>query len=116
MEGYISQIIGPVVDVHFPEAEGKHQLPAIHEALAVQRENAAPLTVEVQQHIGEKMVRTVAMESTDGLRRQMKVQTLGAPISMPVGEQIRGRLMNVTGDSIDGMRPLDRTGAASIHH
>ena len=115
MEGYISQIIGPVVDVHFPDVEKKRQLPAINEALAIRRENGAELIVEVQQHIGEHTVRTIAMDSTDGLRRHMKVNSLGRSISMPVGDQIKGRLMNVTGQNIDGMRPLDRTGEASIH-
>lgn len=66
MEGYISQIIGPVVDVHFPDAEEKRQLPAIHEALAIRRSNGTELIIEVQQHIGERTVRTVAMDSTDG--------------------------------------------------
>ena len=113
MEGYISQIIGPVVDVRFPETEG--QLPAIDEALSIRRENGTELVVEVQQHIGEHTVRTVAMDSTDGLRRHMRVVPLGRAISMPVGDQIKGRLMNVTGESIDGMRELDRTGEASIH-
>ena len=113
MEGYISQIIGPVVDVRFPETEG--QLPAIDEALSIRRENGTELVVEVQQHIGEHTVRTVAMDSTDGLCRHMRVVPLGRAISMPVGDQIKGRLMNVTGESIDGMRGLDRTGEASIH-
>ena len=112
-EGFISQIIGPVVDVRFPETEG--QLPAIDEALSIRRENGTELVVEVQQHIGEHTVRTVAMDSTDGLRRHMRVTPLGRAISMPVGDQIKGRLMNVTGESIDGMRELDRTGEASIH-
>ena len=115
MEGYISQIIGPVVDVHFPDAEEKRQLPAIHEALAIRRSNGTELIIEVQQHIGERTVRTVAMDSTDGLRRHLKVTRLGGAIAMPVGEQVRGRLMNVTGDSIDGMRTLDRNGALPIH-
>lgn len=115
MEGYISQIIGPVVDVHFPDAKDKGQLPAINEALSIRRSNNTELIIEVQQHIGERTVRTVAMDSTDGLRRHLKVTPLGGAISMPVGEQVRGRLMNVTGENIDGMRTLDRTGALSIH-
>lgn len=115
IEGYISQIIGPVVDVHFPEAEGKHQLPAIHQALSIKRQNGAELIAEVQQHIGEQTVRTIAMDSTDGLKRHMKVTQLGTSISMPTGEQIKGRVMNVTGNCIDGMKPLDHAGAAQIH-
>ncbi|MBP3356073.1 MAG: F0F1 ATP synthase subunit beta, partial [Rikenellaceae bacterium] len=115
LQGYISQIIGPVVDVYFPDAEEKQRLPAINEAMSIRRDNGAELIVEVQQHIGEHTVRTIAMDSTDGLRRHMPVKVLGGPISMPVGDQIKGRLMNVTGESIDGMRGLDRTHTASIH-
>ena len=115
MTGYISQIIGPVVDVHFPINDQKRELPAIHEALVVKRDGATDLIVEVQQHIGEHTVRTVAMDSTDGLRRGMTVEALGTSISMPVGDQIKGRLMNVTGMEIDGMRALEREGATSIH-
>ena len=114
-QGYISQVVGPVVDIHFPEISGKEQLPAIHEALTVDREGASPLIVEVQQHIGEMTVRTVAMDSTDGLRRGMSVKAMGSPISMPVGNQIKGRLMNVVGEEIDGMRKLEHSGAMSIH-
>lgn len=115
MTGYISQIIGPVVDVHFPADEQSRELPAIHEALLVKRDGTTDLVVEVQQHVGERTVRTVAMDSTDGLRRGMVVEAIGSPISMPVGDQIKGRLMNVTGMEIDGMRELDREGATSIH-
>ncbi len=115
MTGYISQIIGPVVDVHFPINDQKRELPAIHEALVVKRDGATDLIVEVQQHIGEHTVRTVAMDSTDGLRRGMTVEALGTSISMPVGDQVKGRLMNVTGMEIDGMRTLEREGATSIH-
>ena len=113
--GHISQVIGPVVDVYFEGGEkAEAVLPAIHEALEIKRPNGKRLIVEVQQHIGENTVRTVAMDSTDGLQRGMKARPLGGPITMPVGDQIKGRLMNVTGDSIDGMRELDRTGAYPI--
>ena len=98
IKGYISQIIGPVVDVCFQDMEQGEHLPAINEALVVQRDNGGRLILEVQQHIGQKTVRTVAMDSTDGLRRQMEVEALGEPISMPVGDQIKGRLMNVVGN------------------
>ena len=114
-QGYISQIIGPVVDVRFPSIRRKEQLPAINEALSIERDNSPQLIVEVQQHIGERTVRTVAMDSTEGLRRGMAVKAIGSPISMPIGEQIKGRLMNVTGSEIDGMRTLNRDGASSIH-
>ena len=113
--GHISQIIGPVVDVNFPDLGENHSLPAIHEAMSIPRENNTDLIIEVQQHIGENTVRTIAMDSTDGLQRHMKVTALGRSISMPVGNQIKGRLMNVIGEQIDGMRPLDRSHTASIH-
>ena len=90
-------------------------LPSIHDALEIKRSNGKRLIVEVQQHIGENTVRTVAMDSTDGLQRVMTVHPLGGPTTMPIGTQIKGRLMNVVGDSIDGMKELDRTGAYPIH-
>ena len=113
--GHISQVIGPVVDVYFEGTESDLILPSIHDALEIKRHNGKKLIVEVQQHIGENTVRTVAMDSTDGLQRGMKVFPTGGPITMPVGEQIKGRLMNVVGDSIDGMKELNREGAYSIH-
>ena len=116
LKGHISQIIGPVVDVHFDlsdDADG--QLPAINEALIINRPDGRTLLVEVQQHIGEDTVRTVAMDSTDGLRRGLEAVCTGGPITMPVGPQIRGRVMNVTGQTIDGMTKLDREGAFPIH-
>ena len=113
--GHISQVIGPVVDVYFEGTEAEMMLPSIHDALEIKRSNGKRLIVEVQQHIGENTVRTVAMDSTDGLQRGMKVHPLGGPITMPIGTQIKGRLMNVVGDSIDGMKELDRTGAYPIH-
>jgi F-type H+-transporting ATPase subunit beta len=114
--GHISQIIGPVVDVFF-DLKGKEEikLPAINDALRIDRGNGKELIVEVQQHIGENTVRAVAMDSTDGLRRGLKATAIGTPISMPIGEQVKGRLMNVIGDSIDGMKTLDKKGAYPIH-
>src|SRR5659263_97414 len=114
--GHISQIIGPVVDVFFDLKEkDEHKLPPIHEALSIDRGDGKQLIVEIQQHIGENTVRTVAMDSTDGLRRGLKATAMGSPISMPIGDQVKGRLMNVIGDSIDGMKPLDKKGAYPIH-
>ena len=114
--GHISQIIGPVVDVFFKADEnGELRLPSINDALSIKRQNGNELIVEVQQHIGENTVRCVAMDSTDGLCRGLKAVALGRPISMPVGNQVKGRLMNVIGDSIDGMKPLDKEGAYPIH-
>lgn len=114
--GYISQIIGPVVDVHF-ESEKQEQptLPPIHDALSITRSDGKQLIVEVQQHIGENTVRTVAMDTTDGLRRGLEVVPLGGPITMPIGAQVKGRLMNVVGDPIDGLASFDKTGAFPIH-
>ena len=116
IKGNISQVIGPVVDVHFDLSEDtQRQIPAIHEALSVNRGNGRNLILEVQQHIGEDTVRTVAMDSTDGLSRGMEVISTGSPIMMPVGGQIRGRVMNVTGEAIDGMKELQMHGAFPIH-
>ena len=115
--GHISQVIGPVVDVYFEghDLDAALLLPSIHDALTIKRDDGRTLVVEVQQHIGEDTVRTVAMDSTDGLRRGMEVIPTGKPITMPVGEQIKGRLMNVVGEAVDGMRPLDKEGAYPIH-
>jgi F-type H+-transporting ATPase subunit beta len=111
--GLISQIIGPVVDVTF-EMIGE-DMPNVLDALEIKREDGTVLVVECQQHIGEKTVRTIAMDSTDGLRRGMEVVATGQPIIMPVGDQIKGRLMNVTGEPIDGLGPLDKKGGYPIH-
>ena len=92
-KGKIAQIIGPVVDVDFE----KDQLPRILNALYIDREDGSRLYLEVAQHLGENRVRTIAMDSTDGLVRQTEVVDSGSPISMPVGEDIRGRLFNVVG-------------------
>ena len=96
--GKIAQIIGPVVDVDFEQG----QLPAVLNALYVERDGNK-IVLEVAQHLGENRVRTVAMDSTDGLVRQMDVHDTGSPISMPVGDDIRGRLFNIVGEAIDGI-------------
>ena len=111
--GVISQVIGPVVDVTF-ESAGT-EMPNILDALEITRQDGTVLVVECQQHIGEKTVRAIAMDSTDGLQRGMEVVATGLPIVMPVGEQIRGRLMNVTGMPIDGLGALDKKGGYPIH-
>ena len=116
IKGHISQIVGPVVDVHFDLPEiSENALPPIHEALQVNRGESSRLIIEVQQHIGENTVRCVAMDSTDGLSRGMEVISTGGYIRMPRGEQIRGRVMNVTGDPIDGLSKLDSSDALPIH-
>ena len=114
--GHISQIIGPVVDVYFElNGTGNADLPAINDALTVIRDNGKPIVLEVQQHIGENTVRTVAMDSTDGLRRKMPVIASGSPINMPSGLKTRGRLLNVTGDAIDGLKDLEKDAHNPIH-
>ena len=110
--------IGPVVDVYFKLEEGQdaeQSLPKIHDALTIARNDGRTLVIEVQQHIGEDTVRCVAMDSTDGLKRGMEVVPAGHPISMPVGSQIKGRVMNVVGDAIDGMKELDKAEGFPIH-
>ena len=115
--GHISQVIGPVIDVFFEGLviDAELRLPRIHDALEIKRPDGRILVAEVQQHIGEDTVRTVAMDSTAGLRRGMEVVSTGQPITMPVGDQVKGRMMNVTGNAIDGMKELDRKGAYPIH-
>lgn len=112
--GEVVQVIGPVVDVSFEKAGV--DLPEIHDALLIDRGTDRPLVVEVHQHIGEHVVRTVAMDSTDGLRRGLKVTLMGGPITMPVGDQVRGRVLNVIGDAIDGMPQLDKTNGYPVHN
>jgi F-type H+-transporting ATPase subunit beta len=110
--GEIVQIIGPVLDVHFEEGE----LPEIYHALTVQREQGGELvTAEVQQHLGNNWVRAVAMQSTDGLRRGMKVTNTGGPITVPVGKETLGRLFNVVGEPIDGKGPVKGDRRDPIH-
>jgi len=107
-KGKIIQVIGPVVDVSF-EKEGS-ELPSIYDALEIPREGKESLIIECQQHIGENTIRCVAMDSTDGLKRGTEVTSLGSPIRMPKGEIALGRLLNVVGDSIDGLEQLPKEG------
>lgn len=115
--GYISQVIGAVIDVRFENDKNGAdvQLPAIHEALSVKCSDGRELILEVQQHIGDDTVRTVAMDRTSGLSRGMQAVATGSVITMPVGEQIKGRMLNVVGTAIDGMRELTRENAYPIH-
>ena len=115
--GHISQIIGPVIDVFF-ETDGQDAekvLPKIHEALRITRPDGRTLIAEVQQHIGETTVRCVAMDNTDGLQRGLEAVSIGSPILMPAGDQIKGRMLNVIGQPIDGMKDFDMGGAYPIH-
>ncbi|MFH0829085.1 MAG: F0F1 ATP synthase subunit beta [Candidatus Kerfeldbacteria bacterium] len=107
--GSITQVIGPVVDVRFVG-----DLPPIHTALTVEREGGT-LVLEVQQHIGSNSVRSVAMSTTDGLSRGMDVITTGGPITVPVGPETLGRMLNVIGDSIDGKGPVKTKERYPIH-
>jgi len=111
--GKVSQIIGPVVDVIFED--DSTELPHIYDSLEITRENGSKLILECQQHIGEDTVRTISMETTDGVSRGTEVVATGAPIKMPAGEHIKGRVFNVIGDAIDGMEDLDKTSGLPIH-
>ncbi|MCD4772510.1 MAG: F0F1 ATP synthase subunit beta [Bacteroidales bacterium] len=111
-KGKIAQIIGPVIDVSFDQDSN---LPSIYDALEVKNDKGNSIILECQQDIGENTIRTVAMDSTDGLRRGMEVVSTGSPISMPIGEQVRGRLFNVIGNPIDGLGDIDRTNTYPIH-
>jgi F-type H+/Na+-transporting ATPase subunit beta len=112
--GKIIQVIGPVADISF-EQEGS-KLPKILDALEVIKEDGQKIIFECQQHIGENSVRAIAMESTDGLSRGMKVIATGAQIKMPVGDQVKGRLLNVIGDTIDGIGQLPKDNGYQIHN
>ncbi len=113
LTGEIVQIIGPVVDVMFDNKDDK--LPNIYDSLEIERENGEILVLECQQHVGGNTVRTIAMDSTDGLYRGVKVTSDGNPIKMPHGDQVKGRLMNVVGKSIDGMKSIDNSDGDPIH-
>ena len=112
-KGKIVQVIGPVVDVEFTE-----QLPAIYNALTVENSvggESSTLTLEVQQHLGDNWVRAVAMSSTEGLKRGYEVTDSGAPISMPVGEGVMGRVFDVTGQPVDDRGPVKADKRYPIH-
>jgi F-type H+-transporting ATPase subunit beta len=112
--GQIITIIGPVIDVSFEEYA--EDLPSIHEALTIERENGQKLIIECQQHIGEHTIRTIAMDSTDGLQRGMKVHATGEPIKMPKGDTVKGRLLNVVGEAIDGLGEVDSSQGYQVHN
>ena len=111
--GKISQIIGPVIDVRFDSANAV--LPNILDALEITKENGQKIVLEVQKHIGEDSIRAIAMDATEGVRRGMDVVATGAGIKMPIGDAVKGRLFNVVGDAIDGIKEVDKTGGRSIH-
>jgi F-type H+/Na+-transporting ATPase subunit beta len=107
LKGKVIQVIGPVVDVSFEHAG--EDMPTINDALEIIRETGN-LTIECQQHIGENTIRCIAMDATDGIRRGMEVISSGSPIRMPKGEAALGRLLNVTGNPVDGLEPLPKDG------
>jgi len=109
-KGKISQIIGVVVDVHFPE-----NLPSIYNALETKTPNGEDLILEVQQHLGSNTVRTIAMNTTDGLQRETEVVDTGKPISVPVGPKTLGRMFSVTGEVIDGLGAIKSDKTYPIH-
>ena len=110
-EGLITQIIGPVIDVEFQQGE----LPEIYNALNITMEDGTVVVAEVQQMLGSNRVRTVAMSSTDGLKRGMKVVNTGEPIKVPVGKPILGRILNVIGEPVDQMGPIETNDYLPIH-
>src|SRR5215470_15633118 len=113
-KGKIVQVIGPVVDVEFPD-----QLPAIYNALSVDfdvpGQGRTRQTLEVEQHLGDNWVRTVAMGSTEGLKRGFEVIDTGGPISMPVGDGVMGRVFDVTGTPVDERGPVQAEKRYPIH-
>ncbi len=106
------QVIGAVVDVHFPD---ENSLPEILNSLEIKRKDGSTLVLEVQQHLGEDSVRAIAMDATEGLVRGEQVFDKGNPIKMPTGEAINGRLFNVTGDPIDGLPVVSKDNGRAIH-
>ena len=112
IKGEISQIIGPVIDISFANSES---LPNLLDAIEIIRKDGTKVILECQKHIGEDSVRTVAMDSTDGLMRGMEAIAMGKPISMPTGEEVKGRLFNVVGDPIDGIDAVDVGERLPIH-
>ena len=112
IKGKISQIIGPVIDVLFQEVE---ELPKIYDALEIKKSNGETVVLEVEQHIGEDMVRCISMDATDGLQRGQEVVATGNQITMPTGDGVNGRLFNVVGNAIDGLPNLSKDGGLPIH-
>jgi len=110
-KGYVNQIIGPVLDVTFPEGK----LPAIYNALEIKLEDGSVTILEVQQLLGDNKVRTVSMRSTDGLKRGVEVIDLGRPITVPVGTPTLGRIFNVIGEPVDEQGEVTATERLPIH-
>ena len=110
--GKVVQVIGPVIDVSFADED---KLPNIYDSLLIKREDGSELVLECQQHIGEDTVRAVAMDATEGISRGTEVINTGKPIVMPIGDKVKGRLFNVTGDTIDGIGAISKENGYPIH-
>ncbi|MCH2213823.1 MAG: F0F1 ATP synthase subunit beta [Flavobacteriales bacterium] len=110
--GKVVQVIGPVIDVSFADEQN---LPNIYDSLVIKRADGSQLVLECQQHVGEDTVRTISMEATDGIARGTEVINTGQPIVMPTGDEVKGRLFNVTGDAIDGIGQVSKEGGYPIH-
>jgi len=110
MQGKITQIIGPVVDVYFEK-----ELPAIYDALIVQVDKNKTITLEVALHMGDHVVRTIAIEPTEGLKRDLLVKATNSSIKVPVGKEVLGRIFNVLGEPIDNGKPLGKVKTTSVH-
>ena len=109
-KGILTQVIGPVVDVAF-----KDNLPGIYNALTVTADDGRKIVLEVQQHVGDDVVRTIAMDATEGLQRGLEVIDTGAPITIPVGTAVLGRILNVLGEAVDNEGPIEATEFLPIH-
>ena len=109
-KGILTQIIGPVIDVEF-----KNELPSIYNALKVKSADGKELVLEVQQHLGNNVVRTIAMDATEGLQRGMEVIDTGSPIRVPVGKAVLGRILNVLGEPVDDCGPVETEDYLPIH-
>jgi F-type H+-transporting ATPase subunit beta len=112
IKGRVSQVIGPVVDVAFDNGVA---LPNIFDALEARKSDGTRVVLEVQAHVGENAVRAISMDSTDGFTRGLEVVSTGSAIKMPTGDQIRGRLFNVSGEAIDGINTVDASNGLPIH-
>ena len=112
IKGKVSQVIGPVIDVSFEKGV---ELPSIFDALEVRKEDGSRVVLEVQSHTGEGTVRTISMDSTDGFMRGMEVVSTGSAIKMPIGEEVKGRLFNVIGETIDGINEIPIENGLPIH-
>jgi F-type H+-transporting ATPase subunit beta len=110
-KGYVTQIIGPVLDIAFPDGT----LPPIYSALKITQDNGEIIIVEVQQLLGDRKIRAVSMRSTDGLKRGVEVIDLGAPISVPVGSTTLGRIFNVIGEPVDNQGDVSYDETLPIH-